>query len=226
MPRLPLQRPADTPASQPSMRHASPPIAPASPAIPTKRPFTARQQAFIDNYVVSKNASDAALKAGYSEKTAGAGGHQALKNIEIRAEIDRRLAAQAEKLEITADRIRSNLADIANGSVAHFIKIQPDGTPVVDFSGMTPQTAAALASVTVEEFKDGRSDKREVRRIKFSMADRVKANELLGRHFGLFAEQFEHKHTHEHTLIGHLLLEIDAESRGPVVVEHEKGEAA
>lgn len=223
MPRLPLNR-ADAPA-QNSRPPGAPQPAPAQlPAPKSAKPFTARQQAFIDHYCAEKNATAAAIKAGYSEKTARAIGSRLLTDVDIRDEIDRRLFEEAEKLQITAERIRSNLYDIANGSVAHFIKIQDDGTPVVDFSGMTPQTAAALASVTVEEFKDGRSDKREVRRIKFAMADRVKANELLGRHFGLFTEQHEHRHTHQH-LIGLILDEIDEETRG-AAVEHQTDDAA
>lgn len=223
MPRLPLQRPADTPVSQPGMTHASPPIAPASPTIPTKRPFTARQQAFIEHYVVCKNASEAARQAGYSPKDANVNGPRLLANDSIRAEIDRRLAKIAEKLEITAERIEAEMAKTAFCNMGDFIG--PDGLPLSDFRGLSRDQTAAIRGYTIEEFKDGRSDKREVRRIKFMLWDKDKNLENLAKHRGMSVERHDHKHEHQHTLMGHLLLEIDEESRG-LVVEHEKGKAA
>lgn len=218
MPRLPLQRPTGAATTQ-----ASPPIAPASPAIPTKRPFTARQQAFIEHYVVSKNATDAARKAGYAPNSANVDGPRLLSNAGIRAEIDLRLAQQAEKLEITAERVQAEIAKIAFLDMGNYLG--PDGLPLSDFSKLPRDHTAAIRSITVEEFKDGRSDKREVRRLKFTLGDKEKALEMLAKRFGMLVERHEHDHNHQHTVLGRILLEIDEESRGPVV-EHKEGEAA
>lgn len=229
MRRLQLKRMAKHSSEDAPSSPASEPVAQRKPKLTklTMDSLNPKQRAFIGHYVITKNATEAARLAGYAGKGAVTQGPRLYRNVRIRAEIDRRLGKQAEKLEITADRIRDNLARIANGNVADFLHILPDGSPVVDFGNKSREQMASVASVTVEEFKDGRSDKREVRRIKFSMADRVKANELLGRHFGLFAEQHEHKHTHQHTLIGMMLQEIDQEDRaGGKVIEHEPREDA
>jgi phage terminase small subunit len=48
-----------------------------------------RQRLFVNEYLVDFNATQAAIRAGYSERTAGQGGHELLKNPEVKAEIDR-----------------------------------------------------------------------------------------------------------------------------------------
>jgi len=68
----------------------------------------------------------------------------------------------------------------------------PDGDPYLDFSKLTRDQAAALAEVTVEDFKDGRGeDARNVRKVRFKLADKKGALVDLGRHFGLFREKVE-----------------------------------
>lgn len=185
-------------------------------------PFNPRQAAFIGHYVVCKNATEASIKAGYSKKTARQAGAMNMSKPAIRAEIERRLSAQAQKLAVTADRVRDELAKIAFGTMGDFVRVQADGSPYFDLSGMTPEQAATLDQITVEEFKDGRSDKREVRRIKLKLHDKTKALEMLGKHFNMFVEQHEHKHDHQHTLMGMLLREIDQEARGAgKLIEHQ-----
>jgi phage terminase small subunit len=185
---------------------------------PPEKPTTelnTRQKAFIDHYVILKNASEAAKKAGYSAKGLNVAGSTLLANPNIRAEVDRRLGKQAEKLEITAEMVRAEMAKLAFANMQDFMKVGPDGAPVTDFSSLTRDQAAALQSITVEEFTDGRSDKREVRRVKFTLADKAKNLEMLGKHFNMFVEQ--HKHEHTHSVLGTLLNEIDEESRRPMI---------
>ena len=172
-----------------------------------------RYQAFVDNYVISKNGSDAARKAGFSENGAHVTGIRLLRIPTIKAEIDRRLAADAEKLEITRERVLREMARIAFADMGHYMKVGPDGQPVLDFSGLTAEQTAALQEVTVEEFSDGRSDKREVRRVKFKLADKSKNLENLARHLNLFDDDNKGK-AGPANMIAILLSEIDAQARG------------
>ena len=74
-----------------------------------------------------------------------------------------------------------------------YMKIGPDGDPVLNFAKLTRNQAAALVEVTVEDFLDGRSeDAREVRKVKFKLADKRGALDLLGKHLGLFRDRVEH----------------------------------
>ena len=57
--------------------------------------------------------------------------------------------------------------------MADYMKSSEDGDPHLDFSSLTREQAAALAEVTVDDFLDGRGeDAREVRRVKFKLADK------------------------------------------------------
>ncbi|HSV24662.1 MAG TPA: terminase small subunit [Xanthobacteraceae bacterium] len=210
---------------RPTNPHSAPPVrqfiqATQEPAAPKNAPahkFTARQALFMDHWMVSRNATQAAIAAGYSGKTAYSSGQRLLKQVEIKGELDRRAGKQADKLEVSADRVVREVAKIAFSDMGRFLGA--DGLPLTDFSKLDPDDTAAIHSITVEEFKDGRSDKREVRRFKFSLHDKVKGLDLLMQKLGLKVEKHEHKH--DVTIIGMLLSEIDQESRGKVI-EHEK----
>lgn len=67
--------------------------------------LTAKQQAFINEYVVDKNATQSAKAAGYSEKTAYSQWQRLLKNVEIKKKIDEKLQETARKAWISAERV-------------------------------------------------------------------------------------------------------------------------
>ena len=73
--------------------------------------LNAKQQRFVDEYVQDMNASQAALRAGYSPKTADRQGHRLLKNAEIAAEIARKQAETAEKLQLSHEWVIQRLMD-------------------------------------------------------------------------------------------------------------------
>lgn len=68
------------------------------------RPLNNKQQAFVREYVVDKNATQAAIRAGYSQATAGSQGFDLLKKPEIQAEVTKLLAKLAERTETTVER--------------------------------------------------------------------------------------------------------------------------
>lgn len=83
--------------------------------------FTVRQQRFIDNFCVSGNCTQAAKDSGYSEDTAYSIGSRLLKNVEIRAAIDERLAAYS----ISAALATKLNSEIAQSRLNDFFTIQP-----------------------------------------------------------------------------------------------------
>ena len=62
--------------------------------------MTNKQQRFIEEYLVDLNATQSAIRAGYSKKTAYAKGHRLLKNAEIQERIAQSRAAAAERVEV------------------------------------------------------------------------------------------------------------------------------
>jgi phage terminase small subunit len=152
-----------------------------------------KQVRFIEEYLVDLNGKQAAIRAGYSAKTAETQASRLLRNAKVRAEFERRQAKLAEKLEITQERIIGELAKLGFANMLDYMRRGPDGDPYLDFSALSRDQAAALTEVTVEDFKDGRGeDARDVRRVKFKLADKRAALVDLGRHLGIFKDRVEH----------------------------------
>jgi len=67
--------------------------------------MTPKQQRFVEEYLVDLNATQAAIRAGYSEKTAGQVGGENLKKPEIAAAIQEQRATISERVQITQDDV-------------------------------------------------------------------------------------------------------------------------
>lgn len=78
--------------------------------------LTDKQEKFVLEYLVDLNATQAAIRAGYSEDTAKQQGSRLLTNVDVRAAVNRQQAAAAEKIELTVSGITTRLLAIADKS--------------------------------------------------------------------------------------------------------------
>lgn len=162
------------------------------PALEQQDELTPQQLQFVAEYLIDLNATQAAIRAGYSAKTANQQGSRLLAHAKVSAAIVEAKAARAERNEITADRVIQELAKLGFSNMMDYMRVGPEGDPVLDFSAITREQAAALTEVTVEDFTDGRGeDSRDVRRVKFKLADKRSALVDLGKHIGMFREQID-----------------------------------
>jgi phage terminase small subunit len=143
--------------------------------------LTKKQKRFCEEYLIDLNATQAAIRAGYSPDTAKAIGCENLTKPDIRAHIDLVMAERSRRTGVNADRVIQELAKIA------FV----NATDVIDPKTATvkenalPEDTAAIQSVKVKTFgEDGLE--REIK-----MADKLKALEMLGRHLGMFKDKLE-----------------------------------
>lgn len=153
-------------------------------------PLNSRQDAFVREYLLSGNASAAYVKAGYAPKHADGAGPRLLGNVGVAAHIAhgrKKIVAKAEaQFDITLDRVLEEYARIAFSGMSKFLRISPNGDPIIDLSDCTPADLDLLAETTVEDFTDGRGkDARDIRRVKVKLLDRMNALEKLGKHLGL-----------------------------------------
>ncbi|WLF95681.1 terminase small subunit [Brucella intermedia] len=155
--------------------------------------LTPKQERFVAEYLIDLNATQAAIRAGYSEKTATEQGSRLLTNVKVQQAIAKGQNKTAAKLEITKERIVEELAKIGFSNMLDYMRAGTDGDPYLDFSNLTREQAAALAEVTVEDFKDGRGeDARDVRRIKFKLHDKKGALVDMAKMLGFMIEKHEH----------------------------------
>ncbi|MGO7686260.1 terminase small subunit [Rhizobium ruizarguesonis] len=155
--------------------------------------LSAKQKRFVAEYLIDLNATQAAIRAGYSKKTATVQASRLLTNAKVQEELSKQQSKVAERLEITKERIVDELAKIGFANMLDYMRAGPDGDPYLDFSGLTRDQAAALSEVTVEDFKDGRGeDARDVRRVKFKLHDKKGALVDLAKMLGFVVERHEH----------------------------------
>lgn len=141
--------------------------------------LTPKQRRFIDEYLIDLNATQAAIRAGYSEKTAYSIGVQLLKKLEIQAEIQKRRNRLQNKLEITQERVLQELAAIAFANGADYAKVVNSGLlPTVEMiptEELPPEKLPAIAGIKANQYG-----------VEVKLHDKVKALELLGKYLGTF----------------------------------------
>lgn len=143
--------------------------------------LTEKQQRFVDEYLIDLNATQAAIRAGYSAKTACEQGARLLANVKIQGTIAEHMAERSKRTGVNQDRIVRELAKIA------FVNL----TDIVDEEGRirsnaTDEDLSCLESIKYKESSSetGDSVEREVK-----IASKLKALELLGKHVGMWNDK-------------------------------------
>lgn len=75
--------------------------------------LTLKQKLFIKEYLIDLNATQAAIRAGYSEKTAYSQGQRMLKKVEVKEAIDKSLTKRSDKLDLSAEYVLGSLKAVA-----------------------------------------------------------------------------------------------------------------
>lgn len=145
--------------------------------------LNAKRQRFVDEYLIDLNATQSAIRAGYSAKTANEQGARLLANASVQEAISKAMAERSKRTGINQDRVVLELARLG------FVKI----TDVVDSHGKIKEDAteddlACIESVKYKssESETGSSVEREVK-----IASKLKALELLGKHLGMWNDKLD-----------------------------------
>ena len=159
---------------------------PASCAMEHK-PLTARQLAFVEEYVCSRNATQAAIRAGYSPKTARIIGAQNLSKPNIRREVRLRVDAVSIAMSIRAEDVLHELQKVAFANISDVIEIDVDGQPFVDPAKLSTNNLAGVAKIELTErvLRDGTVR----RRFSVRMENRTQALTRLAKHLGLLDQR-------------------------------------
>lgn len=146
--------------------------------------MTAKQKRFIEEYLIDLNATQAAIRAGYSPDSAADIGSENLRKPDIRARIDKAMAERSKRTGINQDRVLYELAKLA------FI----NPADVINFDEATVKIEAAkadLACIQSVKVKTMLSDKGDMTEREIRLYDKKAALELLGKHLGMFKDKVE-----------------------------------
>ncbi len=170
--------------------------------------LTAKQQRFCDEYLIDLNATQAAIRAGYSPKTAEQLAYQLLQKTSVQNHIAELQKKREERTEITQDSVLHELALIAFAKASDYAKvvekdamIEVDGNmvPVLDDDG-NPVKYRTVEPILTDDLTE--DQKKAIAVIKkgrdgfeIKPYSKIQALELLGKHLGMFTEKVEVKNT-------------------------------
>ena len=157
--------------------------------------LNAKQRRFVDEYLVDLNATQAAIRAGYSSKTAAVIGGENLRKPYIQEAISERMKDRELRTEITQDKVLKELAKIGFSDIRKAVKwgdsvavmneesgemVIAHGLCLISSDAVDDSTAAAIAEVS--EGKQG---------LKVKFHDKRAALVDIGRHLGMFKDKVE-----------------------------------
>jgi phage terminase small subunit len=155
---------------------------------PQKPKLTPKMEKFCHEYLIDLNATQAAIRAGYSVKTAFTIGVENLKKPLIQARVAELQLDRQERTQITADEVLRQYADIIRFRIED----------IMDYDGKTSKykpmsewgRSAKVAVNSIKQKTTTRTDREgnthEYNEIEFKVDDRQKALDSLGKHLGMF----------------------------------------
>lgn len=142
--------------------------------------LTAKQKRFCDEYLIDLNATQAAIRAGYSPKTACEQASRLLANVKVQDEIAIEMAERSKRTGINQDRVLMEIAKMA------FVNIDD----VIDLdTAKVKRTAAKEDLACIQSVKIKPTEFGTEREIK--LCDKKSNLELLGKHLGMFKDKVE-----------------------------------
>lgn len=150
-----------------------------------------KQRRFVQEYLIDLNATQAAIRAGYSPKTAGQQGFDLLKVPQIQEAIDQAKMERSKETKIDAAWVLTRLAEEATADVGDLYHADGHLKPIHEWPKIWRQ--GLVAGIDVEEIQVEGVKMGEIKKIRLS--DRIKRLELIGKHIRVnaFQEVVQHK---------------------------------
>lgn len=154
------------------------------------RPLTPQQLLFIEEYLLDFNGKCAAIRAGYSQKTAASIASFLLSKVNVQAEFQKRFQQKRESVGLTKENVLREIARLCFSDVRKLLG--PNGEPLPT-QEIDDHTAACIAGIEVLEEYRGEGEDREFVGYtkKYKLASKTEALQMAGRHLKLFTDKHE-----------------------------------
>ncbi|EOZ5126539.1 TPA: terminase small subunit [Pseudomonas aeruginosa] len=145
--------------------------------------LTKKQRLFVEEYLVDLNATQAAIRAGYSTRRAAEIGYQLLQRPEVAQAIQAAMAERSKRTEVEADYVIRRLREIDEMDVLDILEDDGSFRSIRDWPKAWRQF---LSGIEIAELFEGRSDDRRIAGVlrKVKWPDKLRNLELLSRHVG------------------------------------------
>ena len=151
-----------------------------------------KQKRFAHEYIIDLNATHAAIRAGYSERSAHSHGYRLLRHDEVSKLIEVLQKERSERTTVTADRVIEELAKVGFSDIRHVVRwgstpnnpdidgLEPNGlglypVALIPSDQISDEAAGAVSEVSLTQAG-----------VKVKLHDKLSALEKLGRHLGVF----------------------------------------
>jgi len=149
------------------------------------RQLTPRQESFCREYLVDLNATQAAIRAGYSPKTAQEQSSRLLSNVMVARRIAEKGQSHAKNTGLTIERLLQEAMRLAFFDIRKLV--DKDGNPI-PINQLDDDTAAAIQGLELASERSRDEEGAETTVRKYKVADKNSAIERLFKHMGLFAK--------------------------------------
>jgi len=148
--------------------------------------LTPKQETFVSEYLVDLNATQAAIRAGYSAKTAYSIGEENLRKPEIRRAISLQMDNRTQRLTLDSDAVLKRLIEVDQMDLLDILNNDLSIKPLSEWTGAWRTT---ISSIEIVEQLAGASGEREIIAFikKIKLPDKQKNLEMLGRHIDIQA---------------------------------------
>jgi len=158
--------------------------------------LTPKQQRFVEEYLIDLNATQAAIRAGYSEKTAKSIGQENLTKPDIQKAIEEAQNKRTEQTQIDAAYVLRRLVEIDQMDVLDIMDDKYCLKPIGEWPKIWRQYISNIENM--EEFEGFGEDRTQISWLKkIKWPDKTKNLELLGKHVSVsaFKENIKHEHS-------------------------------
>lgn len=156
-------------------------------AINKETGLTDKQERFCQEFLIDLNATQSAIRSGYSVKTSYAIGGENLNKPEIQKRLNELRKPLAEKVGITQEMVLNEFAKIGFANIQDYFK--EDLSPE-NLKELEEDKGRAISSIKRTTFK---TDTYSTDTIEFKLHDKIKALENLGKHLGFFEKDNKQK---------------------------------
>lgn len=153
--------------------------------------LTAKQKRFVEEYLVDLNATQAAIRAGYSQDTARSIGCENLTKPDIQDAINEAVEERSKRVEITQDMVLRELAMIAFVDIRQAFDANGNLLPIKDLPENIARAVAGIDIRKLKTFNGGDEDgsRKEEWTHNLKLIDKKGGLELLGKHLKMFVER-------------------------------------
>lgn len=147
--------------------------------------LTQKQKRFIEEYLVDLNATQAAIRAGYSKTSAKEQGYENLTKPNIQEAIQEAMDKRSQRTEVTQDNVLRELSLIGFSNMKDYVDFGPEGVTLKELTELPNNASKVISEVSHNFNSEGGGS------VKFKLYDKQAALVNIGKHLGMFIERRE-----------------------------------